>query len=411
MTYRRHLRSKRGKPASGAWKLAGRAGVPADLPDGGVDTISDKLLSRVFGMLSSGHTLLDVLPLVCKRWHRVARDPASWAGVRLRMASADFDNPGKRARANRILLHAPAAKSLTVTSGPGERELAALRRTRVQVDTVHLDDEGWAYPEEVEDMDEAVDEVASFLLRQRDLRVLSLLMAGAGEERILPTVAKLPRLQELRITFYQGARYEKGMLAGVRGLPQLRKLTVLPEPPRDRRRPDAPRGLVGELVRVASKSLRVLVVDVPLGSDLTAVLALRGLEHVQLNVYKDEAGNVKPMRDDAVRGVEKAFELMLRLDRTALRSAAVSVCSNEHARYSREMKRECRQVAQKFAPKMPGVALTTLIDGPVCSLSKRCLSDPQDCPGWLWPGDHPLSELDWKVKRDVFNMLCLGRKL
>ena len=37
----------------------------------------------IFRKVTNGFTLLDSLPLVCKQWCRVARDPSSWAGVEL----------------------------------------------------------------------------------------------------------------------------------------------------------------------------------------------------------------------------------------------------------------------------------------------------------------------------------------
>lgn len=47
------------------------------------------VLVRIFSMVTDGTVLLDVLPLVCRHWHRVARDPAAWAGVRLRLQESN----------------------------------------------------------------------------------------------------------------------------------------------------------------------------------------------------------------------------------------------------------------------------------------------------------------------------------
>lgn len=54
-------------------------------PEGVALDVPDQVLSRVFSFLTDPVTLLDVLPLVCKTWRRVARLPASWAGARFQL--------------------------------------------------------------------------------------------------------------------------------------------------------------------------------------------------------------------------------------------------------------------------------------------------------------------------------------
>ncbi|XP_034252233.1 uncharacterized protein LOC117651860 isoform X2 [Thrips palmi] len=80
---------------------AGRAGRSMeDLPD--------ELVLHILRHLSDGFALLDALPLVCRRWHRLCQDVRLWSNV-----SADTrfwkaqDDP-------RLLLHAPALRCLSL---------------------------------------------------------------------------------------------------------------------------------------------------------------------------------------------------------------------------------------------------------------------------------------------------------
>lgn len=50
-----------------------------------MDELPDELLLRILGYLDDGRALLDVVPLVCKRWHRVSREREAWASVVIRV--------------------------------------------------------------------------------------------------------------------------------------------------------------------------------------------------------------------------------------------------------------------------------------------------------------------------------------
>ncbi|KAJ1519756.1 hypothetical protein ONE63_005012 [Megalurothrips usitatus] len=77
-----------------------------------VCTLPPELLVHILSFVTDGRTLLDAVPLVCRRWHRlgVSRDSAAWRGARLCCTPGDVD-------AARVLLHAPALQSLLILYG------------------------------------------------------------------------------------------------------------------------------------------------------------------------------------------------------------------------------------------------------------------------------------------------------
>ncbi|XP_034237770.1 uncharacterized protein LOC117643161 [Thrips palmi] len=248
----------------------------------GVDDLPDELLVLVFSKLADGATLLDVLPLVCKRWCRLACDPASWAGVRIVVG----DLEGHEAR---VLLHAPAAKTLefgltySISDHFRMRALrSALRRSRVAVHgTISIPEETSVFLQEKYWGDPGIS-IANFLARQKDLRELRLFLWHIDEDRILLVIATLRRLHKLDLVTVQDLQYEDQL---AEGLPELRELWLRssPRPPRHywyyQRSPTV--GLLADLVRGA-RALRVLHTDVPHGWDLEACLELHGLQRLTL---------------------------------------------------------------------------------------------------------------------------------
>lgn len=117
--------------------------------------LPDELWVHVFSYLDSGETLLDVVPLVCRRWLDLARDPRSWAGVSVR-GKVDGLDPSRPRRSARVLLHAPTLRCLNLhctqrTVGNKERQwpedhwlVSSLRRCRsVVLEEVRLSDCTW----------------------------------------------------------------------------------------------------------------------------------------------------------------------------------------------------------------------------------------------------------------------------
>ncbi|KAJ1528916.1 hypothetical protein ONE63_007285 [Megalurothrips usitatus] len=58
-------------------------------------------------LVEDGMTLLDSVPLVCRRWRRLSREPAAWADVDIHVGL--IHPPDDAAR---LLLHAPTLRQL-----------------------------------------------------------------------------------------------------------------------------------------------------------------------------------------------------------------------------------------------------------------------------------------------------------
>lgn len=71
-----------------------------------MEDLPDEMLLRVFS-LPDGLTLLDSIPLVCKRWRRVACDPLAWSNV-------EVDWSWRLDQAS-MVLHAPPCAASTWT--------------------------------------------------------------------------------------------------------------------------------------------------------------------------------------------------------------------------------------------------------------------------------------------------------
>ncbi|XP_034251800.1 uncharacterized protein LOC117651666 [Thrips palmi] len=317
----------------------------------GVHALPDEILTFVFSMLTND-TKLDVLPLVCKRWRHLARDPSSWAGVELSVRKGSFHEY----RAYRVLRYAPAVKSLEI----GEWDVvdgfcqlpicamlqSALRSGSVQVNTASIRIEGHGTSARAD----AEAAVVHFLSRQRSLRGLRLNLSWPYGAATLATVATLGSLRKLELIYRKAvpsgdvARYN-GELA--RALPELRELRVYAH---DRDSLGCFPGLVGDLARGA-RALRVLEVDLPSAADRDAVLQLRGLQHVHLHVFKDA---VRPQATAYV--VREAFAFLFQMDTTALQSLAIWLGRGEpDSNWLGELKL-CHKVAEEFLSSMPHVS-------------------------------------------------------
>ncbi|XP_034246903.1 uncharacterized protein LOC117648506 [Thrips palmi] len=303
-----------------------------------VDVLPDEILTQVFSNLSDGRTLLDTLPLVCKRWCRVARDPASWAGVRLVVKNDVADEA-------RILRRAPAARSLEIEArwarrcftrksyvrkqyaaggryGPINRcrLRAALRFSNVTVrESVTILEKGWwvaklpklCWPQSAAKTPKS--SIARFLARQPQLRELRLLLAAEAEGAAsLAAIARMRRLQTLELVTLPGAA-----------------------------------------------------------------------ETSPTSSFQDAGSRPRPVGQDAVGAVRRAFELALQMKTPALRYAAVSLCRGEHGRFSFLSQSEFVAVRDEFALQMPDVVVELLVDGPSCA---EC-GYSKACPGLGWNGE------------------------
>ncbi|KAJ1528376.1 hypothetical protein ONE63_006791 [Megalurothrips usitatus] len=66
---------------------------------------------QVLSLVRDGPTLLDVVPLVCKRWRHLARDAAAWASAELRVRG-EYATRDQLVADLRVLLHAPHLRRL-----------------------------------------------------------------------------------------------------------------------------------------------------------------------------------------------------------------------------------------------------------------------------------------------------------
>ncbi|XP_034243254.1 uncharacterized protein LOC117646425 isoform X3 [Thrips palmi] len=124
-----------------------------------METLPDSLVVRILSKVGDGLMLLDVLPLVCRRWQQLCRDPEAWAEVDVvwtgkeeggsvgSEGSADSAAKLSDVDVMRLLLRAPAVRELCIDwsyEGRQEKVLSALRRGRVVArDTFQVDKKVW----------------------------------------------------------------------------------------------------------------------------------------------------------------------------------------------------------------------------------------------------------------------------
>lgn len=106
-----------------------------DLEMVAVDALPDELLLHILSFVADARTLLYAVPLVCRRWHRLHRDPAAWSRVHLSCMVDDEEDAW-------VLRHAPAARTLRLDGhheddregrGSVRHCVRALGRSRVAV--------------------------------------------------------------------------------------------------------------------------------------------------------------------------------------------------------------------------------------------------------------------------------------
>lgn len=81
-----------------------------------MERLPDELLVMVLSEVRDAATLLDAVPLVCRRWRRLA--PLCWDGVPVRLECRDNMTTVKDAR---LLLRAPASARLHLHLGLFDR--------------------------------------------------------------------------------------------------------------------------------------------------------------------------------------------------------------------------------------------------------------------------------------------------
>jgi hypothetical protein len=93
-----------------------------------MDGLPDELMLMILGHVDEADTLLDAVPLVCRRWLELSRDPRAWAAV-----SVVECGTLNEARA---VLRAPHLRRLEISclsEGGDSRMQSALRRSSVTV--------------------------------------------------------------------------------------------------------------------------------------------------------------------------------------------------------------------------------------------------------------------------------------
>ena len=92
-----------------------------------MDLLPDEVLLMVLGRVDCGETLLAAVPLVCRRWHALARDPRAWASACARVEVLGRGKKGGDCRVAlrhaRLLQHAPALR-LELTFVPFSEDVA-----------------------------------------------------------------------------------------------------------------------------------------------------------------------------------------------------------------------------------------------------------------------------------------------
>lgn len=192
-----------------------------------MDKLPNELVLQVLSLVRDGPTLLDVVPLVCKRWRRLARDAAAWASAELRVRG-EYATRDQLVADLRVLLHAPHLRRLelrlsdvyTHQTEEDAMKVSALRRSRATVRELRLAEGAVVCPA-----------ITDFLWCQRDaLRVLDAdIPEEDGEDDVVPdengelrpptflgVLAKLHLLTELRLHMidFDYLDYYDGKLAG-----------------------------------------------------------------------------------------------------------------------------------------------------------------------------------------------------
>ncbi|XP_034233256.1 uncharacterized protein LOC117640645 isoform X2 [Thrips palmi] len=219
-----------------------------------MDALPDELLLEVLGRVDDGLTLLDAVPLVCRRWHRLSRDPGAWSSVTVHIKGCfhyeakggdedEHDGHDVIQNAARILLHAPSLRCVEFdVAGYGSDRPSrcrfgedlipsAMGRCRADVREILLARP--AFYNDTHDSSSAYSRPAGFchLLdfvsrrvgHVRCLEIGYLLQAGTPFERAL---GQCENLEELHIMLPNRFQYG-GELRG-RRLPKLRRLTLEP---------------------------------------------------------------------------------------------------------------------------------------------------------------------------------------
>ncbi|XP_034246193.1 uncharacterized protein LOC117648092 [Thrips palmi] len=218
-----------------------------------MDAFPDELLLMVLSYIDDALTLLDAVPLVCKRWHRLSRDPGAWNNATVSIVGCSYDEEGcyskkhenhdKILKAARILLHAPALRrvcfdcpsdSSDLLSCPYDKETmaSALVRSRAEVHgIVFPQPDFWGSSASFPDFlrqaltPEGLSTLVDFLSRNsshvRYLKLGHTLQAG---KELLRALGQCQNLEELHLMLSDGPRY-KGELRGQR-LPNLKRLTL-----------------------------------------------------------------------------------------------------------------------------------------------------------------------------------------
>ncbi|XP_034246242.1 uncharacterized protein LOC117648113 isoform X2 [Thrips palmi] len=218
-----------------------------------MDAFPDELLLEVLGRIDNDAlTLLDVVPLVCKRWHRLSRDPGAWSSVTVSIVGCSYfggRGNGKRhvyhhdemLEAARILLHAPALRRVCFEgyggafSCPNDAEAmaSALVRSRAEVREIefpqpHIPDYIWYPSDPLDDMSpEDLSQLVDFLWRNRShVRYLKLGQMLRAGEPVLRALGQCENLEELHLMLPDPNYFRyQGQLGG-RRLPKLRRLTL-----------------------------------------------------------------------------------------------------------------------------------------------------------------------------------------
>ncbi|KAJ1526601.1 hypothetical protein ONE63_008187 [Megalurothrips usitatus] len=207
-----------------------------------MDALPDELLLLVLSFVGDARTLVEAVPLVCKRWRRLQRDHRVWADVDLE-CNVHYDVMS----ASRALLHAPTARRLTVyehhflknrlthddaadpilqRAEACRRLASALRRTRVVLTRAELASAPGMTAEVLE-------AAVGLLRRQRDhLRGLDVhLPVPPASTSLFEAVAMQRRLEALtvRMVVDEATDVYRGELAGGRPLPNLASLAITAE--------------------------------------------------------------------------------------------------------------------------------------------------------------------------------------
>ncbi|KAJ1527182.1 hypothetical protein ONE63_008713 [Megalurothrips usitatus] len=321
-----------------------------------MDELPDELVLHILSFVGDARTLLDAVPLVCKRWHRLHREPAAWAAVDLGCTVGD-------AQSARVLLHAPAARSLRLDAFPTydgdatQQLAAALRRTAVRMRR-SLTVTWFGYCA----LSPGGRPALSRFLRAccSDLRELDTFLPKRAR-RLLGAVAGLRRRLEklqLHIGEFGLEYYDAQFRLGPGGLPALRELRVHCE--RDIIRPEMPAGLVEHLVEAAARTLRVLEFDVCEGVNLDAIAALLvhggSVEELGLRVHVD----VEEDADECAVVLEQAVRPCVPM--ASLRRLQVWLDRGSQV-FSAEREALCRGSVEGFARRRPDVRLEFHMDG------------------------------------------------